>query len=288
LKQSLLIISLIFCFDVLLAQPADTMFRIADTQLLEGIKPEKSPLNKLLDENIYLNSRTKAISLAVKPKKRSNNESLFYVLASLIFYFGLIKVIYSKYFSNLFRVFFNNTLRQSQLTDQLYSSKLASLFFNLLFFLSAGIYGYLLLQRGVYAHENINWYLLGVIMAVLLSIYVTKNLTLKFVGWLTGFKEEANTYLFVVFLINKILGICLLPVIVMISFSVIPVVNIVFFISFLFIGIMLPLRIIRTYSLLHQKLKLSPLHFILYLISLEILPIVLICKFVKVFLGKNQ
>ena len=288
MKQSFLIISLIVCFNILLAQQADTLLKIADTALLVEIKPEKSPLNKLLDENIYLNSRASGISLAVNPKKRTYNESLFYFLVGLVFYFGFIKLLYSKYYSNLFRVFFNNTLRQSQLTDLLYSSKLASLFFNLLFLFSAGVYSYLLIQRKVDGEEGVNWKLLGLTMAVLLAIYVAKNLILKFAGWLTGFRDEADTYLFVVFLINKILGICLLPVIVLISFPMPSIVNIVLFCSFLLIGIMLPLRIFRTYALLHNKLKLSPLHFVLYLISLEILPIIIICKFVKVFIGKNQ
>ena len=39
------------------------------------------------------------------------------------------------------------------------------------------------------------------------GVYVLKYSTLKFTGWITGLNEATNTYIFVIFLINKIIGI---------------------------------------------------------------------------------
>ena len=50
-------------------------------------------------------------------------------------------------------------------------------------------------------------------------IYLVKYCALKFTGWVTGLKEITNTYVFVIFLINKIIGIFLVPFIVILAFS---------------------------------------------------------------------
>ena len=64
---------------------------------------------------------------------------MFYLIAGIVLLLAFFKYFNSRYFTNLFRVFFNTSLRQSQLTDQLLQAKLPSLLFNLFFILSGGI-----------------------------------------------------------------------------------------------------------------------------------------------------
>lgn len=258
-----------------------------DSAVLSIPEPELTPLQKLLTQNKYLNSKTTAVSLAVRPKKTFTQNALFYLLATLILFFGIIRTVYERYFSTLFRVFFNSSLRQSQLTDQLLQSKLPSLFFNLVFLMASGVYVYLILQSLSAGRDKINWVMLASCVAAFLLIYLFKYLTLKFTGWVTGYNEEANTYIFVIFLINKIIGICLLPVIVVMAFAQAAVVKVVILISFLLIGIMILLRFFRSYGLLQHKLKVSRFHFLLYIFLLEILPIIIMYKAVEVFIVKN-
>ncbi len=244
-------------------------------------------LDSLLTNNKYLNSKGKPESMAVQTKKRNYQVPLFYLLAGLVFLFGVFKSVYSRYFATLFRVFFNSSLRQSQLTDQLLQAKLPSLFFNFIFLASSAVYVYILFQRYQYFGEEFSWYLLGVCVTVITAIYLFKYIVLKFVGWLTGHSTEADTYIFVVFLINKIIGICLLPVIIVLSFSIYPVTYVFELVSFIIIGVLFLLRYIRSYSLLQSKLKVSRFHFLLFIFSFEILPILLIYKATAVFIIKN-
>ena len=282
--------SFIFLFVLIFhaqAQPGDSAIAVHDTLVsAPGIKPP-SPLEKLLKENKYLNSSSKSVSLAERPRKRENETGIFYILAGLLFLFGIIKTVYGRYFSTLFRVFFNSSLRQSQLTDQLIQAKLPSLFFNMIFVLAGGVYIYILFQRLTNEPYTIRWsYLLGCILAFVI-IYLVKFFAVKFIGWVTGFNTEADTYIFIVFLINKIIGICLLPLIVILAFSDTIIINAALVASVIFIGVMLLFRFIRSFSLLQHKLKISRFHFLLYIFSLEILPLILIYKAVELFISKK-
>jgi hypothetical protein len=124
-------------------------------------------------------------------------------------------------------------------------------------------------------------------MALMGLIYLIKFSTLKFTGWVTGLSEVTNTYVFVIFLINKIIGIFLVPFIVVLSFSDIAIVKIAILISLMSIGIFLLLRFFRSYGLLQNQLKISRFHFILYIIGIELLPLLLIYKGLMVYLSKN-
>ena len=72
----------------------------------------------LLDSNIFLRNKRVARALPVQLKKNGNG-IFFYIMAGLLLFLGIMKTVYSRYFTTLFRVFFNTSLRQTQLTDQL-------------------------------------------------------------------------------------------------------------------------------------------------------------------------
>ena len=255
---------------------------IISTQL-----PTISPLQKILKENKYLNSQSQPDALPIKKRTPVQENAIFYILAGLLFFFGIVKTVYARYFSTLFRVFFNSSLRQSQLTDQLMQAKLPSLFFNLIFLASAALYVYFLFQKINFQSHQFKGMVLLACLAGFAIIYAGKYIAIKFFGWITGFNIEADTYIFIVFLINKIIGICLLPVVIILAFSDAGLVHVVSVISFILVGIMLLLRFFRSYGLLQHKLKINRFHFALYIFSFEILPLLIIYKAVELFVMKN-
>lgn len=249
-------------------------------------KNNEPGLEELLQQNIFLNSKSKAVSLTQLPRKRSSKDATFYALALIFLFFGILRVTYSRYFTNLIRVFFNTSLRQGQLTDQLIQAGLPSLLFNVFFMVIGGWYIYLLLGHSGKAPDN-NWRVLLVCIGALSLIYTLKYSTLKFAGWLTGYQEEADTYIFIVFLINKIISICLLPVVVIIPFSQSGLVGVVIIISYIMIALMFIMRFFRSYGLLQTRLKVSGFHFLLYIIAVELLPLLLIYRGALVIMGKT-
>ena len=286
LKQLYLFLSFFILFSTLFAQQPDTTMKFKDsTQKI--LLPVKPPLEQLLNDNLYLNSKGTPVAQTAQVRNAVNNDLIFYLLAFFIFLFGIVRTVYSRYFSTLFRVFFNSSLRQSQLTDQLLQSKLPSLFYNLVFLISGGLYIYFLLQRINETRRPPDLGMLVLSIAAFTAVYLVKYLGLKFTGWVTGFKEEAETYIFIVFLINKIIGICLLPVIVIVAFSSPILVQIIVTVSLIFIGLMTLMRFLKSYSFLQNKLNVNRFHFFLYIFALEILPLIVMYRATELFIVKN-
>jgi Domain of unknown function (DUF4271) len=243
------------------------------------------PVFKL--KNKILNSDSTPVSLAVQLKKDNDKDFLFYIVAGLMLLLAFLKYFYNRYFTNLFRVFFNTSLRQSQLTDQLLQAKLPSLVFNAFFILSAGFYSYVLLRHYGWLNGENKWMMMLYFIALIGLIYLVKFCVLKFTGWVTGLTDVTNTYVFIIFLINKIIGIFLVPFIVILSFSDIYIVNVAVIISLISILLFLLLRFFRSYGLLQNQLKISRFHFMLYIAGIEILPLLLIYKGLMIYLSKN-
>jgi hypothetical protein len=252
-----------------------------------AVNKYQAALDTLLKQNSLLNSSGTPVSLAVKLKKDKTESAVFYLLAGLVFLLAVIKFFFAKYFTNLFRVFFNSSLRQNQFTDQLLQAKLPSLFFNIFFIISGGIYIYfLLLQYGLVTGEK-KWMIISSCIVLLAIIYFVKLATLKLTGWATGFTETTDTYIFVIFLIAKIIGIILIPFTILMAFAALPLPALSALISLLIIAVLLLLRFFRSYGLLQNQLKVSKFHFFLYIAGLEIIPLLLIYKGLLFLLTKN-
>ena len=240
-----------------------------------------------IKENSLLNSTGTPAALAVQSRKEKNMDSMFYLLTGVLMLLAFFRYIFGRYFSNLFRVFFNTSLRQSQLTDQLLQAKLPSLFFNLFFVLSAGLYSYFLMTHYHWLNEQNVWIMIGLCISVMGLIYFLKFCTLKFTGWVTGYGQEADTYIFVLFLINKIMGIFLVPFTILMAFSGNTIARTAIPVSLIIIGFLLLLRLFRSYGLLQNQLKISRFHLFLYIVGVEILPLLLIYKGLVFLLNKN-
>ncbi|MFM6924633.1 MAG: DUF4271 domain-containing protein [Ferruginibacter sp.] len=260
---------------------ADTVKAIDSVKAMAVAKPGFKLKNKLL------NADGVPVSLAVQLKKIRSSDAFFYLVAAMLLLLAFLRYFYSRYFSNLFRVFFNTSLRQNQITDQLLQAKLPSFLFNIFFVVSGGIYVYTLLAYYKLYDANNKWMAIFLSVALLGLVYLIKYCTLKFTGWITGLEVEVNIYVFVVFLINKIVGIFLVPFTVILAFSEIEIVRIAALVSLMCIGIFLLLRFFRSYGLIQNQLKISKFHFFLYIAGLEIMPLLLIYKGLMIYLTKN-
>ncbi|MEO6733273.1 MAG: DUF4271 domain-containing protein [Ferruginibacter sp.] len=240
-----------------------------------------------MKQNYLLNYTGEPIAMVNQVKKRTLYDHYFYLFAAILLMLGCLRFFYTRYFNNLFRVFFNASLRQSQLTDQLLLAKLPSLLFNILFVFIGGFYVYLVLRYFNWITSQQFWMVLLYCILSLIVIYFVKFITLKFTGWVTGYYEVTNTYIFIIFLINKILSVLLLPFAVIIAFSSLGLATAAVMISLLLLCLMFLLRFFRSYGLLQHQLKISKFHFFLYVLGIEVVPVLLIYKALVLLLSKN-
>jgi hypothetical protein len=268
----------------------DCTLHVTDTSLVSPVQvaSQNVPtiISNIVSANKYLNSKEPARAYIFKERNPVQQNDIFYALLVLVFLMAICKRFFPRYFSNMFRVFFNSSLRQSQLTDQLIQEKVPSLFFNCLFITAVAFYISILFSMYYLEIRYFNCHIFLIVCIALVIIYIIKFLSLKFIGWISGYRQEADIYIFIIFLINKIIGICLLPIIVAMTFTDITFSNVAVLLSFILIGLMLLMRFFRSYGLLQHRLNVNPFHFLLYIIAMELLPIALIYKAGVMFVTK--
>jgi hypothetical protein len=215
-----------------------------------------------------------------------SRDSVFYLLVGLLFFVAFIRFLFPKYFQNTFRLFFQTTFRQKQTREQLVQENLGSLLLNLLFIVSTAIYVSLVLDFYDYGQFSF-WSLLLYSALGLFIIYFGKFLFLNFTGWVFNAKEAAETYIFIVFLINKIIGVMLIPFILIMAFSDKTTIEVAITASLILLGAMFFYRYIISLKSFRRDVKISPLHFFIYLCGVEIAPLLLIGKALFMYIEKG-
>ena len=79
-------------------------------------------------------------------------------------------------------------------------------------------------------------------------------------------------------MINKIIGIYILPFLVLLAFTDNDIYEAAFIFSYLGVFALLAYRFILSYGLVQNEIRLNPFHFFLYLCAFEIIPLLLIYK----------
>ncbi len=273
-----------------LVKPLHPVIAIKDTSVLnidsltvfqKPVLPSyHSVIDSLLLSGKFINVNEPSIYFITQKKQAKGKEFIFYALCVVVFILGIFKTFYNKYFNNLFRVFFNTSLRQTQLTDQLLQAKLPSFILNIFFAISVGFYIWLLFKHYHPPRLINNHLLLPFCIAGVGALYFIKYCILKFIGWMSGMQQAADNYIFVIFLVNKITGIILVPFIIFLAFSTPLWTNLIVIFSLFMMGLFFLSRYIKTYSVLEYRFPLEPLHFIIYVTAVEILPILISYKLI--------
>jgi len=240
----------------------------------------------LLQAQTFFNFLGKPIHIRSEQYDRASYDAMFYLLLGLLFYFALVKLFFGKYLANLLTLFFRASMRQQQLREQVIQSPFPSLLLNILFVISGGLFGAFLFRFYNYGNQDMFWIHFLYCTVLLAVLYLLKFVILRMTGWIFNINRTVETYLFVVFMTNKIIGIFLLPFLVLISFAGSPGTEIGITLSISMICIFYIYRIIAGYATLHKEIKISGLHFFLYLCAFEIAPLLLIYKVLITYLEK--
>ncbi|MBC7902844.1 MAG: DUF4271 domain-containing protein [Gemmatimonadaceae bacterium] len=238
----------------------------------------------VLSQNPYFRFFDTPTIRITQERPDNGKESLFYLFAGLLFFFAVIKISFGKYLNNLLALVFRVSLKQKQIREQLIQTPFPSLLLNLFFVLVAGIYVVFLLQYHNKATGVGFWWLWLYCILFIGAMYLVKFLILKFTGWVFNMREGADTYLFIVFLVNKLLGIFLLPLLVIMAFSPPSWWAVLVTLSYVLVGGFFLYRYLASFGPVRREVKVSQFHFFLYLCAFEIAPLILIYKVLVSFL----
>ena len=204
----------------------------------------------------------------------------FYLLLLLCLTLGIIKFIDQRYFVNLWMAFWNPTLSNRQLKDQLQGAGLPNLLMNIFFSISVGAYMYYVVKFYTPNHSGVipSSLLIIMLIAGTAIIYTAKYTAVRFSGWAFRVEGVTEHYLFNVFLINKILAVILIPFIIILAFADHEVAQQMIIVSFIVSGVLLLNRYIRSWQVFGSFFQYSKFHFFMYLCASELLPLAVLMK----------
>lgn len=228
---------------------------------------------------------TNPVRYSISEREWEGKEVLFYSVVGLLLVFAIIKNSFRRYLSDLFGSYFRTTMRQRQVKEQLQQNPLPSLLYNIFFVLSGAVFASLLFHHFEGVANQVPFWMLALYSALALAVvYTGKYLLLKFFGWVFRMQEAADTYIFIVFSTNKVLGVLLLPFIVLLAFTE-GVTNITSVtLSLIMFGCLIAYRFFLAYISINRTVRINFFHFLLYLAAFEILPVLLINKLLFLFL----
>lgn len=224
-----------------------------------------------------------------QPVQQVNNgkDIFFYLIALLLLALGFVRVTFPKYFSDLFGLFFRVTFRQQSIRDQLLQNALPSLLLNILFFFSGGLFLTLLSQYYGWVAAQGFWYSFLFWSALLVIVYGFKLLVMRSLSWLFHMREAGKTYSFIVFLVNKVMGVLLLPFIIFMALGPASWRPVMVTLSITVLAGLFVYRYLISYPSIRNTVRVNRFHFIVYLWTLEIVPLLLIYKGLALQLSKN-
>ena len=270
-------------------RPADTLFQTPIS--VDTPKVVKPAFTLFLDSALYNHQPyftfTNPVKRLVQRRDGQGKEPLFYSTIALLIFFALVRNNFSRYATDLFALFFRTTIKQRQLKEQLMQAALPSLLLNLVFFISGALFINLLLAHYGLGRSFSFWLLFAYTILGLMLIYIVKFITLKLCGWIFHMSDVTDSYSFVVFTTNKVIGITLLPFIILLAFTTGPFQQGLFTLSITVVAALFLYRFYLSFVTIEGKLNISFFHFLLYLIGFEIVPLLLINKLLFRFLGES-
>jgi len=164
---------------------------------------------------------------------------------------------------------------------------LPSLMMNILFILVGGLFAALLANYYDWLKTSF-WLITLYSITVLSLVYMFKYIVIQFTGWVFNAKESASTYSFIVFLINKMIGVALVPLLLLLAFSNGKVWDIAITIALGVIVLLFLFRYIISLRIIRGALNINPIHFFIYLCAVELMPMLIIYKILFKFTGNSN
>ncbi len=204
-------------------------------------------------------------------------DSLFYGLIFLLLLFGITRTFFPVYVQNIFSLSFQPVFRQVQTKELLSGQSISAVLLNLLFILSGGMLAAILtLYYQKLTFPFVQVFLLAA--TLLLCIYSIKFLFLRFAGWVFHAEDAAKEYSFVVFLINKVVGIVILPFLLLLAYSNDQWKPVFITALFCIVAIFFGMRYLVLLTRVRRTLPLNGFHFLIYICAVEVMPIFIIYK----------
>lgn len=280
--------------------PPDTNPKKTSTALTHQLRPKKIINKKAPDKSAVIDSlfgTTKVIPPPVRNVKKTITKEpdfiyytpsskpigiaswqVFILLLSFVL-LGVVKAFGNRRFRQIIRSFTRHRASLEILREEKKFFHRTNILLSIIHLFTTSLFVFhinLVFNFSPYISNNFQSYI--IIFTIIIAIYISKSITIRFLAFLFNYKEKVSEYLFNIFLFNSLLGILLLPVICFLYFTDY---STLFLLQYIGIPLTLILFIYRGIRILLIGFlgKIPYSYIFLYICTLEILPLVVLYKF---------
>lgn len=235
-------------------------------------------------ESPYFNLHTTPVYTLMQLKPQLNSDILFYAIALCVLFVGAVRAISPKYINSIFKLLRQPALQKQTKDQSQQQSNISSWLLNIFFVISSALFLSLCIDK--YYHPALPFLKLFLYAGLIIAVaYIAKYFILVFAGWIFNIKEITNSYTFIEMLINKIIGMLLLPFIIIVAFAMPSIAVVAATAGICVVSIFMLYRYIIAVTTLKRFAKVNGLHFFIYLCAVEIAPALIIIKAATQYLG---
>jgi hypothetical protein len=206
------------------------------------------------------------------------------IIIFILVLFGWLRVGYGRYIQTAIQAAYNYFTARRIFEEANVTRSRVFYFMNFLFFINISLFVTQVLEYNHFTIFKLHGIILFfIIFAAILLIYTVKSLVLRLLDFVFLTRGGFSSYLFIVFIYNKMVGFVLLPIIAILPFVPGNVTPYLIYAGGLIIIILYLFRVFKGLQL-GIKNRLSIFYLILYLCALEILPVLVLLKVTKPFI----
>lgn len=216
--------------------------------------------------------------------KVKNADWFLGILILLLSIVTLLKLLYNKYFSDSVKALWSYQHSIKLFKENTVLNQRLSLISNILFILSFSLFAVLCADYfSISGFSKNNFLYFSIISGLIVLIYLIKYAVYKILGYVFIESASYSEYLYNVFQFNRIAGIFLIPIIIAIAYSTINYTTAIVYSGYIILFIIFIMRVVRGFQIC-LKVNFSIFYSFLYLCMLEILPLIVIYKLIKIYI----
>ncbi|HKJ41105.1 MAG TPA: DUF4271 domain-containing protein [Sunxiuqinia sp.] len=246
-------------------------------QLLDSVTPIRSRKVELQAGTI----EKPGIVLPEKPLPNHKPDWFIGVFIIALILLATVRLFFNKYLNQLFHAVVNYATSSRLFRERTFSLTHASFRLDLIFYFVFSVFIYQLFDEFNISFGQPSFITYLIILGMVVGYFILKRLAYFFTGTVSESVPETAEFFFNVNIHARVLGLFLIPITLIIAFSSLQNPDIVSITGLAICGIFYLLLLIRGAKILMTK-HFSIFYLILYLCTLEILPLIFIYKLVLV------
>ena len=212
--------------------------------------------------------------VSIKPKA-----FLFPITILNLLFFTLLFTIFRSYIVKIYSAIFSDNMLNQLFNDRL-NTGLATAFsaMYLLFFLNIGLFSYLILSQNQLLATGNDYAQLFSIIGGFFGLFLLKHISLIILRNIFPIWKEAVMYNFSIIVFAIFVGLILVPFNLSIAYTASNISEPLSYLALFIIGLVYLLHIIRSIFIANKFLVFHKFHFLLYICTLEIAPVLILYR----------